>query len=298
MHPNGFRIGIGQIDCAVGDVQQNLELIAEYVERAESQGVELLVFPELALTGYSVGNRFPDVALKVDSPEIDRLMELSRRVAIAAGYIEESHDARFFNSAIYLEDGRIVHIHRKVYPPTYGMFDERRYFGAGRDVSAFDTRFGRMAMLVCGDCWHLPLPYLAAHDGADVLLVLAASSDKSLSADISCRRSWERLNQSYALTLSCFVVFANRVGVEGQLHFWGGSHVVLPNSDMLVQGKIDEPDLVPADLDLALVRKQRIILPFRRDDNLEFTVRLGQRLLQSIHYDRPHVLSDSGDGQQ
>ena len=225
--------------------------------------------------------RFTEVALRLDSPEIERLKTLSQEVPIVTGFVEETPDVNFFNSAIYLSGGKIRHLHRKVYPPTYGIFEEKRYFGAGDEVAAFDTDLGRMAMLVCGDCWHLPLPYLAAHDGADTLLFLAASSDEGLSPTISSRKAWERMNQSYALTLSCFVVFANRAGTEGDLHFWGGSHIVLPDGNMLVQGKFGEPDLVIGEADPSMMRRQRIILPFRRDDSLDFVLHLGERIYQA-----------------
>lgn len=273
-----FRIGLAQADTEPGRVDENLRRISDYVERARDEDVNLLLFPELALTGYLVRERFADVAVHLESPEIDRLRELSRDVSLAVGFIEETDDARFFNSAIMLTEGEIVHLHRKVYPPTYGMFDERRYFGAGSTVSAFPTPWGRMALLICGDCWHLALPYLAARDGADVLLVLAASSEEGLSPSVKSREAWLRLNQTYALTLSCFVVFVNRAGSEGDLHFWGGSHIAKPDGNILVEGAVGKPDFVVTELDLRMVRQQRIVLPFRRDDDMELTIRVARRI--------------------
>jgi predicted amidohydrolase len=250
------------------------------VDRAEADGVDHLVFPELALTGYLVDKRFAKAAVRLDGPQVDRLRELSERVTISLGLIEETDTHLFYNSAICLERGKIAHVHRKIYPPTYGLFDERRYFAAGWDVSAFDTDHGRMAMLICGDAWHLPLAYLAANDGADVLMILAASSREGLTDTTSCADAWHWVCRSYALTLSCFVVFANLAGKSGDYNFWGGSFVAGPDGNVLAASESAEPDLVVADLDPAVLRQQRIRLPFRRDDSLLHTIQAGQRVLR------------------
>jgi len=278
IHPK-WNLGIAQSKAVVGDVTRNLEIAADYVRRAKDADVQLLLFPELALTGYSVGHEFPELAVRLDGPEIDRLKALSKQVDLVMGLIEETPDARFFNSAVCFSDGEIRHVHRKIYPPTYGIFEERRYFGAGSDLRAFDTPWGRIAMLICGDCWHLSLPYLAACDGADILLILAASSEQSLTQTIPSQDAWERLTRSYALTLSFFVAFGNRVGHDGDLRFWGGSHVVIPDSGLAAQARLHDEELLVAEIDLNRVRHQRIVLPFRRDDNLELTARIAQRIL-------------------
>lgn len=256
-----------------------MAITADYVEQAEAQDVDVLLFPELALSGYPAGAWYADCSLTVNSPHVRRLRELSKKVAIVTGFIEETEDVQFYNSAMYLSGGQIRHVHRKLYPPNYRLFDEGRYFGTGWTVQAFDTPWARMAILICGDCWHLPLPYMAVHDGADVLLFLAASSNEGLSRTVSCQYAWERMNRSYALTLSSFVVFANHAGVKDDLHFWGGSHMVLPDGNFLAQAQIGEPELLITELDMDMLRRQRLILPFRRDDKLSLTVDMGQRIL-------------------
>jgi predicted amidohydrolase len=138
-----------------------------------------------------------------------------------------------------------------------------------------------MAMLICGDCWHLSLPYLAVHDGADLLLVLAASAVEGLSETVGSRAAWERMNRSYALSLSSFVLFSNIAGEEQGLSFWGGSHVVKPDGNIQQQAKIGEDDLIVCNLDLNELRAQRLMLPFRRDDSLALTVEIGRHVLRS-----------------
>lgn len=298
MDRGGFRIGVGQIRAVRNDVRQNLDRIGEMVERAEREGVDHLVFPELALTGYMVDKRFSDAASHLDGPWVDELRALSKRVGLSVGFIEETRNALFYNSALHLERGRILHLHRKIYLPTYGDFDERRYYGAGWDVSAYDSDHGRMAMLVCGDAWHIPLAYIAAHDGADVLLILAASSKQGLMNTTPCDEAWRWMCRSYALTLSCFVVFANLAGEDDHLDFWGGSFVVGPDGNIVAQSETDEPDLVVADLDYADLRRQRIRLPFRRDDSIAHTIHLAQRVMKAkitrdrVFKEKPDPLTD------
>lgn len=276
---HSLRVGIAQVCPQLGKMQPNLDKLAEFVEQAVAEDVDLLVTPELALTGYPLGSWFSSVSIGVDSPEFARLKELSRRMPMIVGLIEETEDTEFFNSAVFLNDGEVQHLHRKIYLPTYREFDERRYFMAGWTVSAFETPWCRMGMLICGDCWHLGLPYLLAHDGADVMIVLAASAVTGLTRAISTRDSWERMNRSYALTLSNFVVFANLVGEIDGTEFWGGSHVVLPDGQFLNQASFDREELLVSTLDLKKLREQRLILPFRRDDSLQLTMELSREIL-------------------
>jgi predicted amidohydrolase len=277
-----FLVGIGQIASLRGSIDHNLELIEDAVERAAGQGLRLVIFPELALTGYIVDSRFADLAVRLDSETIDRLKEMSRKIDIVLGFIEETPAAIFYNSSLHLAGGKILHLHRKIYLPTYGRFDERRYYGTGWDVSSYDTAYMRSAMLICGDAWHLPLPYLAAHGGADLLVIIAASSEEGLSETTPTPDAWRAISSSYALTLSCFVAFANLAhGENSEFTFWGGSFVAGPDGQFIAESRTSEPDLLVAELDPRELRNQRIRLPFRRDDSLAHTIELGRRVLNA-----------------
>jgi len=297
MHRGGVQLAIGQMDCVVGDVKANLAKVERMALDAARQGCNLIVFPELSLCGYAVGPEFAKSSITPDCEEIRALQRLSREIGIVVGAIEETEDTQFYNSAIYLQHGKVRHVHRKVYLPNYRVFDERRYFGSGPGVWAFETPWCRMAILICGDAWHLPLPYLAAHDGASILIFIAASSTKGLTPMIDVQSVWERMNLSYALTLTNFVVFANRVGRETmedsgvELDFWGGSQVCGPHGNVLVQAPNHEEDLLCANLDLGLLRAQRLILPFRRDDSLSFTLDIGRRILRGGKHRRDGFFS-------
>jgi NAD+ synthase (glutamine-hydrolysing) len=274
-----LRVGVAQFRPKLAELDANLDTLSEYVDRAVAEQVDLLITPELALTGYPVGSWFSSASIGLSSPQYKRLKKLSRRIPMIVGLIEETEDFEFFNSAVYLNGGRVEHLHRKIYLPTYREFDERRYFKAGWSVSAFDTPWGRLGMLICGDAWHLTLPYLLCHDGADVIVVLAASAVSGLTEEISSQEAWQRMNRSYALTLSSFLVFTNLVGEIGGKTFWGGSHVVLPDGRLLQQASFEDEELLVASLDLKQLRKQRLILPFRRDDSLSLTAELSREIL-------------------
>ena len=170
-----FKIGIAQINPRLGDVAANLALYEQAIVQAKDERVALLIFPELSLTGYHLRDMVATVALRQDAPELTRLKELSKSVSCVAGLVEESPDFCFYNSAVYLSAGDIQHVHRKVYLPTYGMFDEQRYFARGNTVRAFDSPYGRAAVLVCEDLWHPSTVCIAALDQA-LLLICPSSS--------------------------------------------------------------------------------------------------------------------------
>ncbi|MGZ8443087.1 MAG: nitrilase-related carbon-nitrogen hydrolase, partial [Candidatus Binatia bacterium] len=241
------RISIAQVNPRLGDLQANLALYEERIGHAVADKAELLLFPELSLTGYMLRDTVPAVALKLDAPEIKQLMTLSRKLSFIAGLVEESPDHRFFNSAVYFEDGEIRHVHRKVYLPTYGMFDEQRYFARGDRVRAFDSKFGRMALLICEDLWHPSTIYLAALDGALAVLCPSASPLRGIvdqqSQDDNARY-WEMLNRVYAETYSLFMIYGNRCGFEDGVGFWGGSEILDPFGERLAKARYYDEDFI------------------------------------------------------
>ena len=275
------RVATAQIACEPGNVGNNLETVTQVVRETAAEGADLVVFPELSLSGYSLSDNLAGAALRLDSPEVEHLRRLSRQTAIAVGLVEETPDYRFFNSAMFFCGGELLHLHRKVYPPTYGIFAERKLFGVGSTLSAFDTPFGRVAMLICGDAWHPSLPYLAAHDGADLLLIMAASPNSGLGDRISSPDAWQRMNCTYALTMSFFVCFSNRVGSEGDLHFTGRSHLVGPAGVVVAACPDNDAGFAIGEFTADQLRAQRMNLPFRRDDRLEFVLECGQRIRHS-----------------
>jgi predicted amidohydrolase len=205
---------------------------------------------------------------------------------IVVGFVEEDIRHRFFIAAAYLSQGVVIHVHRKVYLPTYGLFDEGRFFAWGDDVLAFDTRFGRMGILICEDFWHASPPYLLWLDGAEMLLLTSASPGRGLDNNPKLRSArWvEHINQAYASLFTIFVAHANRVGYEDGLNFWGGSTLFNPNGDLMNQAKFFEEDLLITEVDLNQLHRTRSRLPLLRDERTS----LMMREMQRITADRPN----------
>jgi len=274
-----FCVALVQIKPKLGRVADNLALIQEQVEQAILQQADLAVLPELALTGYFLKDLVPEVALTVYSPEIVALQELSKKISIAVGFVEVTKDYQFYNSAAWFEGGELKHLHRKVYLPTYGLFDEQRYLGHGDRFRAFDTKFGRMGLLVCEDMWHLSAPYLLAMDGATTLVCLSSSPGRGVDDDeLGTAVAWRNLTTSAARFLTCRVIYVNRVGFEDGVNFWGGSHVVAPSGEIVTTAPEFEPSLTLATLTETELRRERITSPLVRDENLCITLQELNRI--------------------
>lgn len=269
-------IAVAQIDPAVGNLTKNISLHLAAVKKAVARKAKIIVFPELSLTGYSVKDLNWELALRAEpSPAFKGLLAASRDITIIAGGVEEGENYGIYNSAFVFEDGKVFSGHRKVYPPTYGMFEEMRYFSRGDSVRSFRSKHGRLGILICEDLWHPSLPYILAHDGAEVIISLTASptrlsgSSKSLTvAEVNHEQ-----HRAYARLLSTYVVFANRVGFEDGVNFWGGSQVVDPSGAAVVTAKLFKEDLIFAEINENSTRRARRFSRHFIDDDPEFTLR-------------------------
>ncbi|WP_420630403.1 nitrilase-related carbon-nitrogen hydrolase [Candidatus Leptofilum sp.] len=280
-----LKVGLAQITPKLGDLEANLERHLQAIDEAAESGVELLVFPELSLTGY----RLRDLAFSVASqptyknPIFARLLDASRDMDLVVGFVEADIRQKFFISAAYLSGGEVVHLHRKVYLPTYGMFDEGRYFAWGDHIRAFDTRFGRVGLLICEDFWHVSAAYTLWLDGADMLILTSSSPGRGLATEqkIGSARWVEHINQAYASMFTNFILHSNRTGFEDGVTFYGGSTIYDPEGNLLNQGPYYEEALVTAKLDLNDLRRARIRLPLLRDERVALTRRELSRILDN-----------------
>jgi NAD+ synthase (glutamine-hydrolysing) len=279
-----FKVALAQVDSVLGDVKKNVKHHLTFAERAKRLGANLVVFPELSITGYTVRDINWDAAIDPQvSPLLKELKLKSKSISILLGGIEESKDFGIFNSAFYLEGGAVTHIHRKIYPPTYGMFEEMRYFNQGRSLVPFDTRLGRLGVLICEDLWHVSLPYLLALDGAQVIIGIAASPTR-LGGDrgkLAIAKVNTENHKSFARLLSTYVLFCNRVGYEDGVNFWGGSEVIDPGGDVVAAAKLFDEDLVIAEIDTNEVRRARRLSRHFLDENPDFVFRELRRVLKS-----------------
>jgi NAD+ synthase (glutamine-hydrolysing) len=285
-----LKLALAQINTRLGDVQTNLDKHLSLVHEARAQDADLIVFPELSLTGYVLQDLVPNVSHRPDEddPVFKPLLEASRDIDMVVGFVDEDNRHRFYIASAYLSQGKVLHVHHKVYLPTYGLFDEGRFFAWGDAVRAFDTPFGRMGILICEDFWHASPPYLLWLDGADVLLLTSASPGRGLNDDamLESARWVEHINQAYASVFTNFVVHSNRVGYEDGLNFWGGSTVFDPNGVLLAKAPPHEESLTLATLDLNQLHRTRYRLPLLRDERTNLVQRELNRILSNDRTNR------------
>jgi predicted amidohydrolase len=277
---------LAQMYPKLGDIPANLSKHLETIDSAVDLGANLVMFPELSLTGYYVMDMVPELAIRAskDDPTYAKLLDASRYADLMFGFIREDQRNRFTIAAAYLSGGETVHIHDKVYLPTYGMFDDARYFVAGNHIRAFDTQFGRIGMLICEDFWHMSAGYLLWMDGADILLLHSASPSRGVAASengrLTSSRWVELMNQAYASTYTAYVLHCNRVGYEDGKNFWGGSSIASPEGEFITHGLYFDEALIIQTVDLNQLHRTRSKVPLLRDERPELVQRELARILQ------------------
>ncbi|MEA2610642.1 MAG: hypothetical protein QOG32_368 [Chloroflexota bacterium] len=279
-----IKIALAQIAPQLGSPEVNLATHQDLIGQARSQGADLVVFPELGLTGYQLQDLASEVAMRLDDRRLADLAAATRGMSAVVSFVEESADHRLFIAAALIEDGQIAHVHRKLFLPTYGLFDERRFFAAGDLLRAIPSRLGvGLGIGVCEDFWHVAVPQLLALDGAQVLINVSSSPGRDLAATnevgLGTATSWRTLMRTYAQLTTSVVVFCNRVGVDESISFWGGSEVIGPNGQAIFSAPLYDEGLYLVDVPTADIRRERIALPLLRDERLELQVRELQRIV-------------------
>jgi predicted amidohydrolase len=276
-----MRVALAQTDSILGNTEENLRKAREVVAEARNRGADLTVFPELSLSGYAVGELGADVAIEVQSEAITSLAEAAGEMAVVVGFCEEGRGFQTYNSAAYLEGGMLRHLHRKLYLPNYGVYEERKHYNPGQSMRAFDTGFGRMAILICNDAWQPFLPFIAVQDGAQVLIIPADSGSYPSYAELlDTRDYWRGITRFYARMLESYVIFVNRVGRQDGIVFWGYSHVVDPWGSVVSEGPLHEEALLTADIDLSDVRRRRREVPLVKEARLALLAKELNRLAE------------------
>ncbi|BBO91543.1 nitrilase-related carbon-nitrogen hydrolase [Desulfosarcina ovata] len=311
-----MKVCICQTDPVLLDVKANLEDTIDKIAVAKEQGADLVVFPELSLTGYFVRERYHEAALRMDSLEIQRLAKATEGTAAVVGFIEESKAMNFYNSALVAVDGEIMFAYRKLNLPNYGVFEERKIYSGGKHILVFRHKGMTIAPFICNDMWHPSLPYLGITQKADVFVTMFNSSRGSMGNEFSNIESWNIINRFYSRVFGVYNLCANRVGCEvfedlrseddkpeyqdpngtdpngddpdepapiavndSPYRFWGGSEIINPFGHRIVTGSLYNPDVIYAEISRELVRRKRILLPYLRNDDPYFTHRELGRIL-------------------
>jgi len=278
------RIALAQLAPALGALEDNLERHRVALGEARDGGANLIVFPELGLTGYLLQDLAAEVAMRLDDPRLGALVAETRGVSAVISFVEESADHRLFIAAALVEDGSIRHVHRKLFLPTYGLFDERRFFAAGDLLRAVPSDLGAgIGLGICEDFWHMAVPQLLALDGAQILINVSSSPGRDLASTnevgLGTATSWRTMMRTYAQLTTSFVVFCNRVGLDESITFWGGSEVIGPSGEALFSAPLYDEGVFMVDVSLGDVRRERIALPLLRDERPELHVRELQRII-------------------
>ena len=261
-------VRLAQTSPRLGDMEYNFEQCRDLIRTARGDGVDLIVFPELALNGYLLKDMVSLTGLGEDDPKVRELISLSSDISVLIGLVEHGDDHFYYNSAFYLENGRLAARHRKGHLPTYGMFDEGRYFSPGNRVKAFNTRFGRMGVMICEDAWHPINPYILSQDGAELLAIISNSPVRGMRENGMFRsvENWRLISRSYALLYSDFVLYVNRAGCEDGISFSGSSHALDPNGETIAELPFLEEAAATLEIDLDELSRARVGSPMLRDE--------------------------------
>jgi len=253
-----IRIAIAQCAPALGAVKRNVDMHMSWIARAKAAGARLVIFPELSLTGYYLKDLAADVALD-----------------ISAGFVERSADAKLHIAQGHWSGGKLIHVHRKVYLPTYGIFDDGRYFGPGDRFDTYRWAGGTTGVAICEDLWHVSTPYLYAAAGATIVLAPSASPGRGVAegGDLGTAESCRLMDRFYASYLTVYVVYVNRVGHEDGIAFWGGSEIVAPDGTVAARAPEFDEHLLVGEIDPDFVARERARNPLLRDEREDIVLR-------------------------
>ena len=257
-----IKLALAQISSKRENKEENLQKIEAFTIKAKEQGADLVIFPELSLTGYVLHDQVYELAEVVPGPSTARVEELAKKTGmyIIFGMPELSGKtkATIFNTAVLVGPEGFIGKFRKMYLPTHSVFEEKRYFRPGYQTVVFNTPIGNIGLFICYDVFFPEVCRLTRLKGAELLVCISASP--------AVRRGYfEILTAARALENTAFLAYVNLAGVEDGLQFWGGSRLVSPTGDLLAKAKYDEEDLVISEVDYSDMRPAETFIPMLRD---------------------------------
>jgi predicted amidohydrolase len=257
-----FRLALAQISCEKADKTANLRKMEKTVIEAKKQGADLVIFPELSLTGYVVRDEIYELAETIPGPSISIVENIARKtktyIVLGMPELSRKTQATLHNTAALVGPRGFIGKYQKMYLPTHSVFEEKRYFRPGYDAAAFDTPLGRIGLIICYDIFFPEVCRLTRLAGAQLIVCISASP--------AIRRAFfETLTSARAIENTTFLAYVNLVGIEDGLQFWGGSRLIGPQGKILGKAKYDEEDLVTCDIDYTDLRSVEAFVPTLRD---------------------------------
>lgn len=279
-----MRIVLAQIAPSLGNIRANFDLHLQEIDRARQEKADLVLFPELSLTGYLLKDLAEGVALRPDTDRyFQELKTLSRDIGLVLGFVEEKERGLIYNSAALLAGGEILDVHRKVFLPTYGMFEEGKFFAPGRNFRVVPTPWGKAGLMICREFLSHGAHYLLLAQGVELTLAVSAAPGRGLSEaeDFASARMWEVMAEAMSYFSGSFIAYCNRAGYEDGIAFGGGSFIFDPFGRRLVKGRPAERERIVQDIDLEDIRRARTVMPFLRDDRPEIILNALRRVVHS-----------------
>lgn len=282
-----------QSNPRLGDWDHNRAQHLEAIGQAVRDGKQMVLFPELSMTGYFLKDQAHEEALYRDAQELQFLCDASKEISILAGFVERGRDGRIYNSMGFFEDGQLIGVHRKVHLVTYGMFEDGRDFAAGSRYEPVRSKHGVFGILTCEDMWHMGGAYLYFLDGVDALLVASASPGRGISSAgaeegepaLASNRNWKTIQDNACFLFQTPVLYTNRVGFEDGVIFGGATRALdAAGGEMGALDHLDE-GFLDAELSRALLERTRAITPLRRDERAGMFAAELQRRLQNDRED-------------
>lgn len=265
-----LTVAAAQIECFPGDIAANIKLHLEAIQESKSRGSDLVVFPELSLTDYLSAPDVIELARSLHASDVATVVDASGQIMISFGLIERGDDGLHYNSQVLAAGGKIVHVHRKINIPTYGLLREGEFYSKGANLALADLDAQwKAATLICADSWSPALPWLAALNGANLLIQPIGSARGVVDGEFDNPRGWDINLRHTAMTYSLPTIMVNHCGRRGSLDFWGGSRILDENGEELARAG-DAPALICAELDLTRVASARRNLPTVRDSDPTF----------------------------
>jgi len=260
--PEKVNVALAQIMCKVGDKKHNINVMKKNIKRAKEKGANLVVFPELSLTGYLNRDLTYELAEPIPGSSVHFLEEIAKKESmhVVFGMPEQNEKAHavLYNTAVLLGPDGLVGKYRKMHLPTHSVFEEKRYFRLGYEAPVFDTEIGKMGLTICYDMFFPEVFRLLRLKGSQLIVCISASPAMR-------SRFFEVFAAARALENTVFLAYVNLVGVENGLQFWGGSRTIAPDGSILVKAKYDEEDLVTGTIDYADLERAEAFVPTLRD---------------------------------
>ncbi len=269
-----LQVSVAQINVTLLDLEANVSKHADYIRQARQQGSELLLFPELSLTGYQLGRNVPQVAMTADDERLQALAAIAPEITVIAGFVEQASPGEYYNACAILRDGTVEAVHRKLNLPTYGGLEEGKWYSRGQQLTRHTVKPDwHSSTLICADLWNPALVHCAMLQRPELLLAPVNSASAIVSDEFSNEQNWLTNIGFYAMTYGTPVLMANRYGPEGDAHFWGGSRILGTRGELLAAAAEGE-SLISACLNLSDIATARFDLPTLRDADTPLIKRL------------------------